>query len=1484
MRGLLGLALVIVGVFTFQIPQRNVGFQNTGWNLSPILGARAASSPEISVTYFPNLPMRLYYFDDTTTVLYFDPREGTVHISEDEGKSWRRVEGVPEHEADQLVEHPFDNRMAFILTKGKTHYRTEDRGKTWRSFEMPLAPAYTPTPLAFHADSQKSGYILYQGTKCERHTIFGPKICHDETFFTKSAFSDEPGLLLRQTSKCIFAHSSKEFLHQEHSDLIFCLAFDASSDDSQSIDSSRLLASQDFFKEDRRVIDFGIGTRLSRGVVAMGVVSKFLVVAMRDLADGSAGEMMLYVTVDAKHWAKAHFPHASNSRLHENSYTIVESTTHSLGIDVQSHQSREIGTLFVSNSNGTYFVESLKDTHRSNMGYVDFEDLVNIEGVGLANYVSNAREVDGGSTSFLKLKSVITYDDGSSWAPIPAPKRDMHDKPYSCDANDVEKCSLHLHSVSNLHNLGRVFSSTAPGFVMGVGSVSDYLFEYEKSDTYLSKDAGRTWKQVRHGAHKYEFGDQGNIIVIMNDEEYQDHLRYSIDLGEHWPKLDLGIRVRAMLLTTIPDSTSQSFILLGALSRKDQTSDKKFAVIHIDFSRMRTRKCTTDDLEKWYARSGSGHDCIMGHKQWFWRRKPDSDCYIGNKFQDPESHSERCLCTAADYECDYNYVRQGDECVPMGLEPIPPGVCVGDTPNQKYEGSSGYRLIPGNTCKKEGGVVKDEPVTKPCDKAQPEEGSVVHQKFKFPAFVGPHAYFRKSKTVLAQLSDSSIWQSSNEGYTWKQLFPDKPLLTFYMHTYADDRAYLFTPTKEYYYTTDGGRSWHTLQGPLPPNRQDASLLAFHPVNSDYLIWSGDAGCESNSDQTNCRVESYYSLDHGRNWHFIEKYVKQCAFLRDTRFKVDDRGILCESYRDKRGNQHDFGFANPLELIYGSDFYKKKEKLFDQIVGFATFSEFLLVAELTPGSNALDLQVSLNGKDFARGLFPPDMRLDNRAYTILESTTDAVFLHVTMSNEPHAEWGNLLKSNSNGTYYGLSLAHVNRNGPGYVDYEKMIGINGVILVNVVSNPDEVRHTKVKKLQTRISHNDGGSWQRLNPPLKDSTGAKYPCQGTKCSLHIHGYTERTDPRTTFSSPSVVGLMLAVGNVGETLAPYRESDTFLTRDAGLTWEEVHKDAHMWEFGDSGSILVIVNDEEPTDHVQYTTDEGLHWKEYNFGTRLRVVSLTTVPEDNSRKFMLVGFEPRERTKSVVIHLDFSALTHTQCKLDIQNSAHDDFELWSPSEVRDEQCLFGTRTFYYRRRREANCFVGQLDKPPADIRETCTCTEADFECEYNHIRNDKGECVLASGALPLRSDDSCQDEDEDYWYERTAYRKIPKSQCSGGLRLDRGQPHVCPGFRAHGAMFWWTLFFVPFGFTALVAFWYYRRGGYQRGTIRLPDTYAFSDSGPLATLASIPWFIVGIAGIAWSYIESLPFFPRTVFRSRRGYRHVAVDEDAQVLRFEDDD
>lgn len=74
--------------------------------------------------------------------------------------------------------------------------------------------------------------------------------------------------------------------------------------------------------------------------------------------------------------------------------------------------------------------------------------------------------------------------------------------------------------------------------------------------------------------------------------------------------------------------------------------------------------------------------------------------------------------------------------------------------------------------------------------------------------------------------------------------------------------------------------------------------------------------------------------------------------------------------------------------------------------------------------------------------------------------------------------------------------------------------------------------------------------------------------------------------------------------------------------------------------------------------------------------------------------------------------------------------------------------------------------------------------------------------------------------------------------------------------------------------------------TIRLPgDGRPYGrDSGVMDTLASVPWFLIGLAGIAYEYVastlESLPLG----FRSRRGYRDIPVDEDAQILRFEDEE
>ncbi len=93
-------------------------------------------------------------------------------------------------------------------------------------------------------------------------------------------------------------------------------------------------------------------------------------------------------------------------------------------------------------------------------------------------------------------------------------------------------------------------------------------------------------------------------------------------------------------------------------------------------------------------------------------------------------------------------------------------------------------------------------------------------------------------------------------------------------------------------------------------------------------------------------------------------------------------------------------------------------------------------------------------------------------------------------------GEPCRSNSNGTYYGLSAEHVNRNSAGYVDFEKgqKLGLDGIALINVVANPDDAAVSGTKKLQTRITHNDGGTWKPLSIPKKDALGQSYDCRST------------------------------------------------------------------------------------------------------------------------------------------------------------------------------------------------------------------------------------------------------------------------------------------------------------------------------------------------------------------------------------------------------
>jgi hypothetical protein len=134
-------------------------------------------------------------------------------------------------------------------------------------------------------------------------------------------------------------------------------------------------------------------------------------------------------------------------------------------------------------------------------------------------------------------------------------------------------------------------------------------------------------------------------------------------------KYDFGVKLRARALLTIPDSTSQKFLLLGQTSRKDQVGDGRSVIVYLDFAPTRQRQCIDDDFDKWYARTAKGKECLMGHRvrhfvfsvyvlrakspfkqQWYRRRKGDANCYVGKKYDDPIEHEDNCPCEEEDYE------------------------------------------------------------------------------------------------------------------------------------------------------------------------------------------------------------------------------------------------------------------------------------------------------------------------------------------------------------------------------------------------------------------------------------------------------------------------------------------------------------------------------------------------------------------------------------------------------------------------------------------------------------------------------------------------------------------------------------------------------------------------------------------------------------------------------------------------------------------
>ncbi|KAI9798973.1 MAG: vacuolar protein sorting/targeting protein PEP1 [Piccolia ochrophora] len=1475
-------------------------------SLVPFALAKDAKPRIVQSDAFPNAPSGLFYFEDSNIILLLDRHTGEVHRTTDGGEKWEVVGGGPKGHSFNIVQHPFDRKRAYILGREETHWYTNDQGESWNDFTA-AAPPIPNRPLKFHAGNPDK--IIFQALAC-RNILE----CDEVALYTTDGFRSEPKLLRYHTRGCNFARASELFstAHEMmNEDRIFCVVQGRFSPFRKDY---RLVRSDNYFTDEVEPnLEPG---RTVKGLVSVAEAKRFMVAAAK--AEGTS-EMALYVTNDSETWHRAVFP--VDHRVEQDAYTLLESTSYSIQLDVMNTKpSSAMGILMTSNSNGTYFTQNIEHTNRNVEGLVDFEQMTGIQGIILVNRVKNWEEVEqyGALSKYdifhegreKQVQSRISFDDGRNFHGLSAGKKD-----------------LHLHSVTNLHNSGRVFSSPAPGLVMGVGNTGEYLKPYDKGDLYISDDAGETWRLALEGPHKHEFGDSGSVLVALPAKEKNDKILYSIDHGKHWESADLGDEVDGLILTTTPDSTSLKFLVLGV---KEDGLKSKFFTFSIDFEGLHERKCKEEDFEDWYARTdGDGKPaCVMGQEQYFRRRKADVDCFIQQEFKDVEPEFKPCPCTDADYECDFNFVKKGDKCEPAdgGRLIMPDGACEND--DDTFEASSGYRLIAGNNCTAKNGVVKDgtkkwdcKGIVKP-----PANKDIATKVTSFKAKKAQeYLYLERTassggeddeETIVLRTNAQEIFITTDHGKEWKEIeeLKGKKIEAVWPHSFINDRVYFLADSETVYYSLDRGKHIKSFEAPTKPTKQ-IEPLAFHPHEPDWMIWNGASDCDSES---TCHVVSSVTTERGDDWDRkpMIRYVTKCEFI-DQKGSNSSQLIYCAQHQEEDNK-------TPLQLVSSNDFFKAHGKvnvIYEDLVKFTTQSEYVVVASMNEekeDSLKVDIgtdRIDGKGKEFADALFPPKLIVPHQhAYTVLKGSSHALTMHVTVNGMQGQEYGSIISSNSNGTSYTLSLSGVNRDEDGYVDFEMMEGLEGVAITNVVYNRDDVEDGgAAKKLKSMITHNDGAQWDFLKPD-KGVDGDSLKCAGDEgCSLHIHSYTERKDWRDTFYSGSAIGLMIGVGNIGEYLGANQDADTFMTRDGGVTWNMIKKGRYMWEYGDQGSIIVVVAELEATNVIWYSLDEGDSWTEYPFMEQeIRVTDITTVPSDDSRNFLLWGLDDG---KLVTVNIDFSGLESRSkpCVLDEQNPEAGDYKLWTPKHPsQEDNCLFGHVSQYHRKRVDAECFNGRKRSEDIhDVARNCSCTNLDFECDYNYERQRDGSCQLAPDHEPIDHSRVCaEDPDRKEWFEPTGFRRTPLTTCEGGKDLERRLPRPCPGHEAEftdahgGRLSGFALFLVivlPIALAASIGYWVWRNWDGKFGQIRLGDGAggaSFDTDSPIikypimavavvvAVLISLP----DVLARAWGSVRGLfggvaggtrTYTSRSAFARQR---YDVVDEDEGELLGDESD
>ncbi|AMD21871.1 HFR016Cp [Eremothecium sinecaudum] len=1182
-----------------------------------------------------------------------------------------------------------------------------------------------------------------------------------------------------ENSTCRFARQSKESELGEIN-TIFCIG---------DSDETKILYKIDDIGNPLTTVDELEGKR----ILDVGFYANYLVIVTLEDFHNIHSKKTVWTSTDGKGFHLALFPMELHNKVELSS---AVSSGKRLIINLFDEDKKSIKRSFISDSRGIRFTPLTKKIYEATR--LDFNG-----------------KYDGPIFGYSEdpFGSFFSADFGRTWEQCKLADNEDQDG-YPCDIRDTKKCALYLDAIPESSLYSTPMEQTS-GIIIRTGFVKDttYNRKVTRGDkmTFISRDGGIRWNRAFEFAVSVVYGDYGNIIVAYESQKTStDKLHYSLDHGYTWEIYHFDQPLKHMEVVSLTVDNSGVDFLVRTLSSNLLLS---FGNIFNGIG------CSDNDLEEW---APLDYECIGGSLYKTKRRLQNSECLYKDSKIERSLTVEPCKCTLKDYECapeftendfgncmlDYEFIKKTGRCKDK---------------DSLYLHSKQLSL--GNKCLEPIEIPADDYT---CFKSMNSGHKIQVSSSKFSSEFQSYQYFDslKDDSLILTSKELEIFISHDGGISIEKLDLGAPVVETVFNPYFGDDAYLFGLDNQLHITHNRGHSFSSTE--LPKSKQLLLPLTFHPKDESTFIYYGGKDCKS-IDDPRCHSVAYITRDGGKSFEELLSDVISCEFVGPIyKSPVHEDMIICE-VRNRTTK------TNSLQV--STNFFKDKKEVFSNIVGFFNTGQYTIVA-VVHGKDEIRSYVTVDGENYAECKFPANFKVEKQqAYTVVASQNGAVFFHITTESKSGNEYGSLFKSNSNGTSLVLLKDKVNRDKAGYVDYDTVDGLEGIVLINVVDDQPSKSFKNLKKLKTMISFNDGADWWYVQPPARDSTGKSYHCSSKdlkKCSLHLHGYTDRKDVRYSSTSSSAIGYLVAVGNVGRHLLPYEKCSTFVSDDGGITWKEVAKTPQRWEFGDRGSIIVLAADGKEANSITYSIDSGNTWNNFQFSEDpVTIDDIITVPQDSSMRFLLMTKATYvEGTQTVTFAISFADVFERQCHFDPATPKENDLAYF-PVKHPGTKCLFGHQAEYLKKIRH-DCFIGTAPlKDRYRVVKDCPCTRNDFECAYNFFRDKSGVCKLVKGLKPPDPKEVC-DDDSDLieYYETVAYRKIPMSTCQGGLQLDKQtKPRPCPGKerefrRKYGAydriaLFCWTILWIVFFALMYVVYvrGIRRNGGFSRfGEIRLGD------------------------------------------------------------------